>query len=154
MKNTFIKVSIAMFVVISLFALTACGGGGGGSNQLPPTTANVRINIPGNLFDNINPTNARAVYTVQSLKVRANPYLYDGTPISGSEYQPITSKAELKDSGNYTAKLTGLSKSCNYRFEVLFGEGANEKVLLQNHVDVASITEDASFNVNIHTKTS
>ncbi len=33
MKNTFIKFSIAMFVVISLFALTACGGGGGGSSS-------------------------------------------------------------------------------------------------------------------------
>ena len=149
MKNTFIKFSIAIFVVISLFALTACGGGGGGGNsQLPPTTANVRITIPGDLFENGNSGNARAAATVQSLKVSANPYLGNGIPITGNEFQPITGNADLKDSGDYIANLSGLSKSCNYRFQVLFGEGANEKVLLQNHVDVASITEGASFKVN------
>ena len=151
MKNAFIKFSIAIFAVISLFALTACGGGGGGgSSQLPPSTANIKITIPGDLFNNGNPSsNARANYTVPSLKVKANPYLPNGNPIGGNEFPQITASATLKDN-DYQAKLNGLSKSCNYRFQVLFGEGANEKVLLQNHVGVASITEGASFDVNIY----
>ena len=148
MKNTFIKFSIAMFVVISLFALTACGGGGGGSSsQLPPTTANVKVTIPGNLFDNTIPTDARAVQTVQTLKIQATPYL-DGVYVKDSEHPPITGEAKVKDY-DYVAKLSGLSKSYDYRFAVLFGEGNNERELLKNHVGVASITEGASFNVNI-----
>ena len=148
MKNSFFKFFIAMFVVISLFALTACGGGGGGSSQLPPTTANVKITIPGNLFDSI-PTNARAAQTIQTLKVRAIPYL-NGSFVNDSEHPSITGQANFKDN-NYIANLSGLSKNYDYRFSVLFGEGNNEKVLLQNHVGVASITEGAGFDVNIYT---
>ena len=146
MKNTFIKFSIAIFVMISLFSLTACGGGGG-SSQLPPTTADVNLTIPAELFDDTIYTTARAAYTVQSLKVRANPYSI-GLPINGSEYSQINASATLKDN-YYKVKLCSLSKSCDYRFEVLYGEGDNEKVLLQNHVDVASITDGAPITVNI-----
>ena len=148
MKNSFSFRNISLVVaVISSFLLTACGGGGGSSSQLPPTTANVKVTIPGNLFDNTIPTDARAVQTVQTLKIQATPYL-DGVYVKDSEHPPITGEAKVKDY-DYVAKLSGLSKTYDYRFAVLFGEGNNERELLKNHVGVASITEGASFNVNI-----
>ena len=96
MKNLFLKSLIAIFLVITICSLTACGGGGGGSSSNPaPTTANVKVSIPGNLFDNTNLTNARAAQTVQTLKVRAVPYDNKlGTIVGG--VQQITKDASLK----------------------------------------------------------
>ena len=55
-RNLFLAIA-----VISSLLLTACGGGGGGggNNNLPPTTANVKVSIPANLFDDANLTNDR-----------------------------------------------------------------------------------------------
>ncbi len=43
MKNLFFKSLIAIFLVITICSLTACGGGGSSSDPIPPTTANVKI---------------------------------------------------------------------------------------------------------------
>ena len=61
MKNSFFKFFIAMFVVISIFALTACGGGGGGSsssnNPVSPTPSTGVGSVKINLTNNGNPVN-------------------------------------------------------------------------------------------------
>ena len=59
MKNSFFKFFITMFVVISLFALTACGGGGGGSSSNPvsPTPSTGAGSVKINLTNNGNPVN-------------------------------------------------------------------------------------------------
>ena len=148
MKNMLFKSLIAMFLVITLCSLTACGGGGGSSNSsLPPTTAKVKVSIPANLFDdaNLNP-DVRADVTVQKLKVRATPYL-NGTYVQDSEHPAVFGEASQKDN-NFVADLSNISKTYDYRFSVLFGEGANEKELLNSYVSVASITEGASFKVD------
>ena len=148
MKNMLFKSLIAMFLVITLCSLTACGGGGGSSNSsLPPTTAKVKVSIPANLFDdaNLNP-DVRAAVTVQKLKVRATPYL-NGTYVQDSEHPAVFGEASQKDN-NFVADLSNISKTYDYRFSVLFGEGANEKELLNSYVSVASITEGASFKVD------
>lgn len=143
-RNLFLVVA-----VISSLLLTACGGGGGGSSNssLPPTTAKVKVSIPANLFDdaNLNP-DVRAAVTVQKLKVRATPYL-NGTYVQDSEHPAVFGEASQKDN-NFVADLSNISKTYDYRFSVLFGEGANEKELLKSYVSVASITEGASFKVN------
>ena len=138
-RNLFLVVA-----VISSLLLTACGGGGGGSsnNNLPPTTANVKVSIPGNLFDNGNQSNLRTVQTVQTLKIRAVPY-NEGNIVGG--VQQLEKEATLKD-GDYVANLD-LGKNFDYRFLVLH----NDKELLKNHVSIASITSGASFDINIYT---
>ena len=136
-----------MFLVITLCSLTACGGGGGGgSNQLPPTTAKVKVSIPADLFDDSIFADVRAAYTVQILKVRATPYL-NGTYVQDSEHPAVFGEASLKDN-NFITNPLDISKTYDYRFSVLFGEGANEKELLNSYVSVASITEGASFKVD------
>ena len=151
MKNMLFKSLIAMFLVITLCSLTACGGGGGGSSNssLPPTTAKVKVSIPANLFDDANLTDVRAAVTVPTLKVRATPYL-NGTYVQDSEHPAVFGEASLKDN-NFITNPLDISKTYDYRFSVLFGEGANEKELLNSYVSVASITEGASFNVDIYT---
>ena len=141
MKNMFYKSLLAIFLMISLCFLTACGGGGGGST--PPTTANVRVNVPASLF-NIPAETARLNKLPNKLIVSATSY-DNGTEIK--DKKTISVEATYKDDDTYRAELKGLSTSFEYRFSVIY----NEIELLKNHVSVASITNDASFYVNIRT---
>ena len=145
-RNFFLVVA-----VISSLLLTACGGGGGSSNSsLPPTTANVNVSIQGDLFTKIISPDIRASQTkqtVQSLKIRAIAYDNSkGNEVPGVQH--INTIATYTPDGDYIAKVNGLSKDFDYRFAVLFGEGDNTRVLLQNHIDAASIKEKATFKIN------
>ena len=139
MKNLFFKSLIAIFLVITICSLTACGGGGSSSDPIPPTTANVKVTVPGKLFDNANlGSNARASVTVQSLKIRAIAYDNEkGNEVQGVQHINTVATYTLDD--EYIAKVNGLSKTYDYRFIVLFGEEDKEKVLLQNHVNATDI---------------
>ncbi len=141
MKNMLYKSLLAMFLIISLCFLTACGGGGGGST--PPTTANVRVTVPGNIFDISTETN-RASKLSKKLIIRATPFA-NGS--ANNDIKAIKVEASYKDDDNYRAELNGLSIGFDYRFSAIY----DNKELLKNHVSVASITNDAAFNVNIRT---
>lgn len=141
MRNILFKSFLAIFLINSLCFLTACGGGGGGSKT--PSTVNVRINVPGDLFD-IPAESTRASKLPNKLIVRATPFA-DGN--INNDIKPISVEASYKDDDSYRAELKGLSIGFDYRFSTIY----DGKELLKNHVSVASITNDAAFNVNIRT---
>ncbi len=142
MKNSFFKFFIAVFVMCSLFALTACGGGGSSSDPVP-TTANVKIAVPGELF-NQQTLSTRAVKLADKLIIRAVAY-NKGSQVSG--IQNIDVEATYGNNDSYMAEVRGLNTSFDYRFSAIY----NNIQILNNHIGNSNITNGASFEVNIRT---
>ncbi len=146
MKNLFFKSLTVLFLIVTLCSLTACGGGGGGSNDpIPPTTANVKIAVPAELFNQPAPS-TRAVKLAEKLIISAVAYNdKEGKEVSGVQH--INVEAQYRNDDSYIAEVSGLNTSFAYRFSAIY----NNKEILKNHVGVASITSGASFDVNIYT---
>ncbi len=140
MKHFSFKLIIAIFSILSLVFLTACGGGGGGSNNNPVPTTNITITTPGDLFEDVNASFRRS-QTIATFTVTATPWS-NGSQVSGGN---VVSVMTTYENGKYTAKFSGLNTSYDYRFSAMF----NEKELLSNMISLSDIVDGANFNLDL-----
>ena len=144
MKKFTLSFGLFLVFAISISLFLGCGGGcgsGGGGNSLP-TQSNIRVIVPGSLF-NKDSDSHRASQTINSIKIKALASS-NGEKVDGLEKIEVI--ASFTD-GAYIADFKGIKFDYDYRFSVLH----NNIELLNNYVAVASLSDGLSFDINLYT---
>ena len=135
MKKTYLKYFLAMFAIISILYLTACGGGGGGNSVAPtPVAPSVRIIVDGSIFGDL------ASIRVSNRKIAENKQFSS---------EPFVKKEKLQNDRTSIKPIKGVED----KNEIKFGKISNfknQKALLAEKKQIVNEAKKAKSAANLN----